>query len=82
MIQQIGKDKTIYLVNTHVDRPWRDQVNSVLEEATSENNHLHLIDWNSYFQANNNNWLEEDGVHLNDTGDQAWIKVVGDAMTK
>lgn len=79
----IGSDKEIYLVNTHVDRPWRDQVNQLLAQAAEEGgDNIHLVDWANYYATNNNNWLGEDGVHFNQAGILAWINFVSQAITQ
>ncbi|MCW1040790.1 acyltransferase, partial [Streptococcus anginosus] len=66
MVEQIGKDRTIYLVNTHVNRPWRDEVNANLKTAADQlGDKVHYLDWNAYFNSQEAapSWLGDDGVH-------------------
>lgn len=80
MIDTIGSEHDIYLVTTHVNRPWRDSANSVYVNyvETTENDHVHLIDFNQYYQdhPDQQTWLEEDGVHFNQTGSVEWTRYI------
>lgn len=79
LLNTIGKDKHIYLINTHVDRQWHDQVNQALAAKVQANSeHLTLIDWDSFYKNNDHStWLEPDGLHLNKEGAKHWIAFVG-----
>lgn len=78
LLETLGKDRQIYLVNTHVNRPWRDDVNRVLKQAAEEaGEHVHLIDWAGYYQNNvQNDWLTPDQVHLEFPGYRAWLTLL------
>lgn len=79
MVEQIGKDRKIYLVNTHVNRPWRDEVNSNLKAAADQlGDQVHYLDWNAYFMSQEAapTWLGDDGVHFNDEGRKQWVAFV------
>lgn len=71
-------DRKIYIVNTSVDRYWRDEVNMMLAEAAANRPNCELIDWYSFYlnhaQAD---WLDIDAVHLTPSGVQAWTDFVG-----
>ncbi|MDO4679813.1 MAG: acyltransferase family protein [Aerococcus sp.] len=79
LLEAIGKDKHIYLVNTHVNRQWHDQVNQALKTKVDANkDHLTLIDWDNYYQSkDHSSWMEPDGLHLNKTGAKVWMSFVG-----
>ncbi|MDK6805541.1 acyltransferase family protein [Aerococcus sp. UMB7834] len=83
MVEQIGKDRTIYLVNTHVNRPWRDEVNANLKTAADQlGDKVHYLDWNAYFNSQEAapSWLGDDGVHFNDEGRKQWVAFVTRAI--
>ncbi|AMB98635.1 hypothetical protein AWM75_00885 [Aerococcus urinaehominis] len=75
LLDTIGSDRQIYLVTTHVTRPWASQVNQLLTQASQNRDNVHLIDWGGYFagQAEAGAWLREDGVHFNEEGIKQWL---------
>ena len=82
-LDEIGRDKTIFLVNTHVDRPWASDVNTTLANAAAdEGDSIYLLDWHSYFSnhAEAATWLSQDGVHFNPDGGQVWLQFVTNGM--
>jgi hypothetical protein len=66
----------VVFVTVHVDRPWQDQVNSVLERGVSRYPSSALADWHS-LAVQHPEWLYPDGTHLpiGGTGAQAlaWL---------
>lgn len=80
MIDTIGPDHEIYLITTHVNRPWRDSANSVYSNYVerTEAGHVRLIDFNGYYQnhPDSQSWLAEDGVHFNETGMLEWVSYI------
>lgn len=84
-LDEIGRDKTIFLVNTHVDRPWSSQVNqSLAQAAADESDTVYLLDWASYFNEDENasTWLSDDNVHFNPEGVQVWLQFITNGMYK
>lgn len=82
-LDEIGRDKTIFLVNTHVDRPWAADVNKTLAEAASDDNDtIHLLDWHEYYSNHEeaSTWLSQDGVHFNPDGGQVWLQFITNGM--
>lgn len=82
MITAIGEDKIIFFVNTHVDRPWRDEVNSVLAQVTENpDDDVYLIDWASHYQ-DQGAILRDDLVHFNEQGILAWTSFITQEVNK
>lgn len=82
-LDEIGRDKTIFLVNTHVDRPWASDVNQTLADAAAdEGDSIHLLDWQAFFNNHEDaaTWLSQDGVHFNPDGGQVWLQFVTNGM--
>lgn len=75
LLNTIGNDKKIILINTRVPRPWQTVVNNALEEASSKNQNVSLVDWYSH-SAGHNEYFAPDGVHLTKTGSQAYASLV------
>lgn len=85
LIETIGENKEIYFVNTHVNRPWRDEVNNVLKEAIKDaGKHVHLVDWYAYYQKNVDpaTWLTPDAVHFEFEGQKHWLDLLIKEMAK
>lgn len=73
--------KKIYLVNTHVNRPWRQQVNEALKATADSRKDCQLIDWSTYYDQNAQaDWLSQDGIHFSKAGVKAWTDYVGRAL--
>ncbi|MFC5700338.1 acyltransferase family protein [Cohnella faecalis] len=79
LIDTIGKDRRIVLVNTRVPRKWQDTVNSALSKAAAEHDNVTLIDWYA-FSADKAEWFAKDGVHLKLKGAEAYAKLVADSL--
>ncbi|MEH6944016.1 acyltransferase family protein [Bacillus sp. JJ722] len=75
LLNAIGSDKKIILINTRVPRPWQSVVNNALEEAAAKYQHVSLVDWYSH-SAGHNEYFAPDGVHLTKTGSQAYASLV------
>ena len=80
MMETIGPDHEVYLVTTHVNRPWRDSANSVYMNyaESTEDDQVYLIDFNQHYQDHpeSQTWLEDDGVHFNQTGSLEWTSYI------
>ncbi|MBU5214418.1 acyltransferase family protein [Heyndrickxia oleronia] len=81
MIQTIGNDKQIILVNTRVPRPWESVVNSTLKEVAPKYSNVTLVDWYTASKGHNE-YFAPDGVHLNKSGSQAYANLVLNKIKK
>lgn len=75
LLDTIGKDKKIVLVNTRVPRPWEKVVNSTLKEVASEFPNTTLVDWYAA-SAGKNSYFSPDGVHLNPKGAKNYASLI------
>jgi hypothetical protein len=53
----------VVFVTVHVDRPWQDEVNGVLEAGVAQYPHTVIADWASLAAAHPE-WFYTDGTHL------------------
>ncbi len=53
----------IVFVTVHVDRPWQDQVNQVLEIGAEAYPRVVIANWD-FFASENPSWFASDGTHL------------------
>ncbi|MDN4072034.1 acyltransferase family protein [Fictibacillus terranigra] len=79
VLDKVGKDKEIVLINSQVPRPWEKEVNTTLEEVASSHPHTKLVNWN---EASNGqtSYFYNDGVHLKPEGASAYAKLVERAV--
>ncbi|MBJ8055497.1 acetyltransferase [Bacillus cereus] len=75
LIEVIGNERKIILINTRVPRPWESLVNEKLKEALSSYKNVVLVDWYSA-SAGNKAYFEPDGVHLTKIGAEAYAALV------
>ncbi|MGG2092520.1 acyltransferase family protein [Bacillus sp. S13(2024)] len=75
LIQSIGNERKIILINTRVPRPWESLVNERLKEAAKNFSNITLVDWHSA-SAGKQAYFEPDGVHLTKTGAEAYASLV------
>jgi lysophospholipase L1-like esterase len=75
LIQLIGNERKIVLINTRVPRPWESLVNKKLKEAASKFSNITLVDWYSA-SAGQQAYFEPDGVHLTEVGAEAYASLV------
>jgi hypothetical protein len=70
----------VVFVTVHVDRPWQDEVNAVLEAGVTQHENAVIADWAS-LAAENPEWFYADGTHLpiGGVGAQALAALIEDA---
>lgn len=82
MVTTIGEDKVIFFVNTHVQRPWRNEVNTVLANITTNpDDNIYLIDWASHYNGRTE-LLRDDKVHLSEAGIIDWTSFITAEVNK
>ncbi|AZN39651.1 acyltransferase family protein [Paenibacillus albus] len=67
LLEAIGDDRRVVLVNTRVPRKWQDIVNDLLSETVKNTPSLTLIDWYSASKGRDD-FFGRDGVHLKKHG--------------
>ncbi|MBO1625150.1 acyltransferase family protein [Bacillus arachidis] len=81
LVQLIGNERKIVLINTRVPRPWESLVNEKLKEVASEYKNVTLVDWYTA-SAGNKAYFEPDGVHLTKAGAEAYAALVAKAVNQ
>jgi len=67
--------KRVLLVNTRVDRPWQDLVNSRLADAAASHPGAVLVDWHAESDGHPE-YFVRDGVHLTKAGANAYADLI------
>ncbi|MFJ8356636.1 acyltransferase family protein [Bacillus paramycoides] len=75
LIELIGDEHKIVLINTRVPRPWESLVNKKLKEVSSKFPNTVLVDWYAA-SAGNQSYFAPDGVHLTQAGAKAYASLV------
>jgi peptidoglycan/LPS O-acetylase OafA/YrhL len=81
LIEAIGKNRKILLVNVRVPRPWESVVNKSLMVNSKKYSNASVVDWYST-SANHNEYFVKDGVHLKPEGAKAYAAMIEKAIQK
>ena len=79
LIQAIGPDKEIWLVNARCSSPWCTPNNDLLASVAESNPNVQIIDWHAASQGHDE-YLAENGTNLTEAGAQAYVQTVHQAM--
>lgn len=79
ILELLGGDRQIVIINTRVPKPWESVVNQVLAQAAADAPNIKLVDWYSASNGHNE-YFYADGVHLKEAGAQAYAALVADAV--
>jgi hypothetical protein len=63
MMSVVSGASRVVIVTTHVDQPWQDQVNEVLESGAARYKNVVIADWQTLADENPG-WLYSDETHL------------------
>lgn len=81
LIEAIGKNRKILLVNVRVPRTWESVVNKSLAVNSKKYPNTMVVDWYST-SANHNEYFVKDGVHLKPAGAKAYAAMIERAIQK
>ncbi|GGG83477.1 acyltransferase family protein [Paenibacillus radicis (ex Gao et al. 2016)] len=79
LLDTIGKERKVFLVNTRVPRDWQNKVNEMIGDFAEDKSNVNLIDW---FAASEDakDYFGDDGVHLKKAGAKAYAEMVAAAL--
>lgn len=75
LINQLDDDTKIFLLTTHVSRPWAADVNAQFRQMAEKHDNIYLMDWANNFSYEGHLY-EPDGIHLNYDGINVWIDFI------
>lgn len=79
LIELIGKQRTIILVNTRVPRPWEATVNQVIQQTDEAHDNVVSVDWH-HASEGQSSYIGDDGVHLSVTGAKKYTELIVQAI--
>ena len=78
MLDTVQDVPRVVLVNTAVNRPWREPNNRTVERVTPKYDNVVVVDWYAASQ-DHPEWFVSDGVHLTGKGARAYAKLIKQA---
>ena len=75
VIDAVGNDRYVFVVNVRVPRPWQDAVNERLSEVSNKFTNVTLIDWHASSRGNEH-YFVQDGVHLTEEGGKKYAELI------
>ncbi|WP_158251225.1 acyltransferase family protein [Cryobacterium sp. Y11] len=81
ILNVLGPDRQLVLVNAYAEREWTDGVNSALAQVAADNRRVELANWHDAI-AVRLDLLAGDHVHPGPTGAQLYADAVADAITR
>ena len=79
VLNLLGPNKRIILINTRVPRSWEGQVNQTLAKVAAYYPNVKLVDWYAA-SSGHDEYFYNDGVHLNPDGIKAYVSVIAQAI--
>jgi peptidoglycan/LPS O-acetylase OafA/YrhL len=73
LIEQIGKDRDVYMITTRVPKPWQQEVNETIKSVAGNYKNVKVVDW-FLFSESHPEYIGSDGVHLTLSGAEAYAK--------
>jgi lysophospholipase L1-like esterase len=77
----LGPAQRVVLVNTHVPRPWQQEVNDTIADVAQTYPNAVLVDW-ATASANDPQYFYPDGVHLNPEGAKYYASLLVQALNE
>ncbi|WP_102693785.1 acyltransferase family protein [Rummeliibacillus pycnus] len=81
LLQAIGDNRHIYLVNTRVPRNWQDNVNRKIRQAVKRHQNTKLIDWYSVTEGQYDLFYD-DHIHPNQEGGVYYTALISSEIAK
>ncbi len=82
LLARVSDDKKVIFVNTREPRDWEATTNAAIERAPERHdNVVAVVDWYHESQGHDE-YFYDDGIHLTNTGPQAYIGLIRDALEK
>jgi Predicted acyltransferases len=79
ILNLLGNDRRIVIINTRVPKPWESVVNQILAQAAADHPNIELVNWYSA-SSGHNEYFYGDGVHLQEAGVKAYVALVAKAV--
>ena len=75
LIEAVGSDKSLFIVNARCPNPWCAQNNELLSDVANEHDNVRIVDWYAASQGHDE-YLDSDGMTLTGSGSEAYAGTV------
>lgn len=75
ILNLLGPERQVVLVNTRVPKPWEGVVNQILAEVAAADPQIKLVDWYAA-SSGHDEYFYPDGVHLRPEGIEAYTTLL------
>jgi hypothetical protein len=79
LVDQVGPDRTLFLVTVKVPRSWERSNNRTIRECATRFDNVRIVEWNLQASAHAE-WLYDDVVHLRPDGARAFARLIAQAV--
>jgi peptidoglycan/LPS O-acetylase OafA/YrhL len=79
LLDSLGPMQRIVLVNTHVPRPWQQEVNDTIAAVAQSYPNTVVVDWNTV-SGSTPQYFEPDGIHLDPDGAKYYASLLIQAL--
>ena len=79
LVQAVGPDRSLFIVNARCPDPWCTQNNDLLSSVADQHDNVKVIDWHAASQGHDD-YLAADGMMLTERGSEAYADTVKRAM--
>ncbi len=79
LLEAIGTERRILMINTRVPRKWQDSVNEMLADTAGKTPNMTLVDWYSASEGKDD-FFSKDGVHLKKSGATFYADMLASAL--
>lgn len=80
IIDTVGPDKELYLVNAYVPLDWMDSENATLQAYADRYDNVHVVDWASVCTGHDDEYLWDDDTHLRPEGAEVYMQTIEDTI--
>lgn len=81
ILNLLGPERQVVLVNTRVPKPWEGVVNQILAEVAAADPQIKLVDWYAA-SSGHDEYFYPDGVHLRPEGIEAYTTLLTGAISQ
>lgn len=79
ILNLLGNDRRIVIINTRVPKPWETVVNQILAQVVDKYPDIEMLNWYSA-SGGHDEYFYADGVHLKEVGIKAYVTLVSEAI--
>lgn len=79
ILNLLGNERRIVIINARVPKPWESTVNQVLNQISEGHANVEMVDWYSA-SSGHDEYFRTDGVHLEAAGVKAYVSMLTNVL--